>query len=821
MTSRKRGRFAASLAKRAAMVAVAALGLYQCAAFFRYGGTAPFFSYDDSLGNVAFSLAETGRYGFLSSPLLGDHGVRADGFFNYGPFYFMLGAALSWLFGPSVMVLRAIHPGMIVMITILSLGWFGRRSIAVAVVLAIGAWTMFKLGQWPMIRPDPLVSALALTGVVAAGRAISRNCAASWGVAGALCCAALLTHPVAWPLAPGLIVVWLIWGVERLASRGGAAVSGLLLAGCAAGVGALLPVLLSLAAIGSNLPVFLAFVGAYNDSMENMGPGFLVNAGTHFLATWGAVSRVWWLGGILAVGLLTAGGLLLAIPRLTLARRRQVLSLVLPPMSLWLAYELGMANLPKYHSGYTIFSQLGALWAACSGLAALPLVLRGRSGFGLRRLIGPAALVVAVIGDLSVAGVAGPWESAADLGPPFARLQAEIDAQLPSRATIWGPALLGMRAGSRTDLVATEQALELLNSLPQAARIEVLPQFLMMSGEDFYSWATHLPPQLAQELQPFLIAFAPPYGPVRIYCRHCRRQGDPVLPNLAIYDHGRERWWRGRFPVLVPPPAAATVAPAHVESLAPEGGDLVAKTTLRLDLPAGLWAVLLHLPYGETGGFVVSHSEPQAALSLDGNRFTRSVTPFFSGETSVTGIIEHGGGPFFLSLLGDRAGLTVGSAVRLTLPVEDGDVALPMPPPSSWRPSRLTSDVRATAGGGMVVTGAPGGRGYLLLSPPFALPPQSDITIRLSLERRSGVPMVGVLNSLGGWRVLPQDPSQPLRLRTHGAEQATLVLVSEGAVGGRASSFELSQAIGRVRSLPERPFYGQVLADCAQGRGCP
>jgi hypothetical protein len=48
--------------------------------------TAPFMNPDDSIPNVAVSLAEHGRYGFLSSPTQGLHDVdRTHAFFNYGP----------------------------------------------------------------------------------------------------------------------------------------------------------------------------------------------------------------------------------------------------------------------------------------------------------------------------------------------------------------------------------------------------------------------------------------------------------------------------------------------------------------------------------------------------------------------------------------------------------------------------------------------------------------------------------------------------------------------------------------------------------------
>src|SRR5713101_8116416 len=58
---------------------------------FHFVNTAPPLNVDDSIPNVAVSLAEHGRYGFLSSPTQGLYNVdRTHAFFNYGPLYFWL-----------------------------------------------------------------------------------------------------------------------------------------------------------------------------------------------------------------------------------------------------------------------------------------------------------------------------------------------------------------------------------------------------------------------------------------------------------------------------------------------------------------------------------------------------------------------------------------------------------------------------------------------------------------------------------------------------------------------------------------------------------
>src|SRR5579871_4167895 len=85
--------------------------------FFGYTETYPYVATDDVLGNLSYALAKEGRYGHLANPIQSGMGgwintevlTRHDGFLNYGPWYFYLGAGLIWLFGYSLALLRSIH----------------------------------------------------------------------------------------------------------------------------------------------------------------------------------------------------------------------------------------------------------------------------------------------------------------------------------------------------------------------------------------------------------------------------------------------------------------------------------------------------------------------------------------------------------------------------------------------------------------------------------------------------------------------------------------------------------------------------------------
>ena len=91
----------------------------------------PYLEVDDSIPNVAVTLAEHGRYGFLSSPTQGTREVdRTHAFYNYGPLYFYVASAAVWLAGPSLLLFRLFHPAGLIVIVALWLWTFRRVGVA-------------------------------------------------------------------------------------------------------------------------------------------------------------------------------------------------------------------------------------------------------------------------------------------------------------------------------------------------------------------------------------------------------------------------------------------------------------------------------------------------------------------------------------------------------------------------------------------------------------------------------------------------------------------------------------------------------------------
>src|SRR5215471_2210547 len=113
---------------------VAAVAIYAAAVihdFYANADRAVYAAVDDGEANISYSLATLGRYAFPASPVLLDMS-RMQGQFNYGPWYFYLGAAIVWFFGFSLTALRSIHLWVIVGAVLTAFAWLRGRDRVVA-----------------------------------------------------------------------------------------------------------------------------------------------------------------------------------------------------------------------------------------------------------------------------------------------------------------------------------------------------------------------------------------------------------------------------------------------------------------------------------------------------------------------------------------------------------------------------------------------------------------------------------------------------------------------------------------------------------------
>ena len=143
-----------------------------------------YLSVDDGLANEAYTLVSPGRYGFLASPEISGL-PRHHGEVSYGPWSFYLAAALIWLFGYSLTLVRSIHLWVILSTVVTASAWFrGSGRAAAATTFGLTILYAYLADQWPMARPDSLVSLFAVAlFIVCAGLGLTRGGARATGLA--------------------------------------------------------------------------------------------------------------------------------------------------------------------------------------------------------------------------------------------------------------------------------------------------------------------------------------------------------------------------------------------------------------------------------------------------------------------------------------------------------------------------------------------------------------------------------------------------------------------------------------------------------------
>jgi len=191
------------------LVALAAATAVTIHRFSIYIDHYPYLAVDDGLANVSYTLASHGRYGFLSSPVQGYTNLtRHRGFFNYGPWYFFVGAGAIWLFGYSLSILRSLHLAGILVVAVLGGVWCTRRHHAAAgAAFVVALLYCFDRAHWPMVRPDIAVSVFAAFLIVVSSHAIEKPSVWLWAVVGLAAGCAAFSHLIAWAMIPASALI--------------------------------------------------------------------------------------------------------------------------------------------------------------------------------------------------------------------------------------------------------------------------------------------------------------------------------------------------------------------------------------------------------------------------------------------------------------------------------------------------------------------------------------------------------------------------------------------------------------------------------------
>jgi hypothetical protein len=629
--------------------------------------TAPFMNPDDSIPNVAVRLAEHGRYGFLSSPTQGLHDVdRTHAFFNYGPLYFYVASALTWLIGPSLQLYRMLHPAGLVFIVLASIWVFRRTSLVGTAILAAMIFDVYLTSQWPLARPDIMVSVCAALMLSFAARAIDSGGWWNWFAMGFFAASAVTTHQIAAAMIP---VAGIIWAWSALAewsrptdteTRRSAAASfaALFLGGAAA-------VLVYLLAIDFRLKDLWILGTA---GMKVQPTPYLVSLHRFFDYAWASWAQIWRRSteaAFLAAFLLAIGGWFLREPA-----RRRVLAFVMPPVVASLLYQLSLGFYGNQHTGYVILSQVTTCWAVAAMFAVVVASLRDQAG-GWGRALELAAIAAAiwmVVGaESSWARTPSMWQVRAVGNTDISDYVRQVVAPLPERAAVWGSLYFGLDAGDRTDLVQFGQVWPVLrDDFRPEQRKELAPDFLALSSYELDSDAIRSIAGYDTTLENFgklfpgvryrlvNLVYAPPFGVTREYERLMEpQQNVPSSPPGVAVNTGAERQWSGTLsaPLDVKFSAAGPVtANVSIYALNPQRAAL---SSVSADLPPGFFLIDVELERtnSDLAGFILA--TPGRYFYWRGNwtDFSMPTAQYVTGDRKVWMLEDHLYSPFYLNKL--------------------------------------------------------------------------------------------------------------------------------------------------------------------------
>lgn len=753
--------------------------------FFHSANSAIYLSADDGVANISYALATEGRYGFLSSPVLAGM-ARHDGLFSYGPYYFYIGAALIWLFGYNLVLLRSIH--LIAMLGISAAGGFWFRRVgagSLGTLFAAGVLMSFERGQWPMVRPDSLVAVFGVGLVVSAGVAIRTGKARYWFLAGFAAACGAFTHLVAWAMVPAAALTLAVgYLADARDDDGRWRRPPALLAPLAALVaGGVLGAIGFYASFGFRFEDQLAFLRDYQQYTGSMSG--LSDPGGSFgsLVVRHFEQAYWYLPYPMAylvwatVVAAPAAVVLLSIVA-PASQRRSALAMLGPPAVLWLAYLASLGVYNNFHAGYALLNQILWLWNA-TALVAVAVGFAGPQP-ALRRAFGVTVWLVSFgvgVGMLTFFAQRTDYRAlaAAALTPINQYLDHVLDI-LPARARAWGTVEFGVEHPGRIQLVQFWDGIKVLEVLESDRRARLSPDYLVWGhAENGINTnavlATNGTAKLRAEdtarlVGPFRLNEAfpearyvvmsltvgAPYGVTRVYASS---NGAPTLerPLVNAYDPANHRWNRAlgaRRPVAMTQVAAA--------SLQIGGATPVRQAiqTLQGELEPGSYLLKVGLAPGlpaDQAAVFVASAAPSPQGNITDPTANTDVSPWFAGEPAVYLVYDHAGGPFFVSQYGTTTPAMRDVEASPIVPLTDyAGIPREVPPEhglpaGQWVASFPEITVTANSDGrGVAVVGNSTLYGYQAYGPRIAVQPGQTMRLSVPVTVSEGRGCLGVLD---------------------------------------------------------------------------
>jgi hypothetical protein len=797
--------------------------------FFHTAGSAVFLSTDDGVANISYALATEGRYGFLSSPILAGLS-RHDGVFSYGPFYFYVGAALTWLFGYHLMLLRSIHLAVMLGIAVAG-GWWFRRACAGAIgaLAAIGLVMAFERSHWPMVRPDSFVSMFAVALVMFAGAGIRTGRMRYWFGAGLAASGGAFTHLVAWSLVPAsaaiLVVSYLADarhddGRWRRPTAVWAPLLGLVSGGAIGAVA-------FYASFGFRIGDQIGFLRDYQRYTGSMS-GLSDPAGSFSNLLLRHFEQAYWylpypLGYLVWTVLVAAVVAVISLIASRAPERRAGLAMLGPPVVIWVVYFTSLGVYNNFHGGYAILNQVMWLWTS----AALVAVFVERLGRwrSWQRAVSAATWIVALVIGVGMLSVLAPRTNyraiaAASLTPINEYLDRVLGA-VPARARAWGSVDFGIEHPGRIQLVQFWDGIKVLEDVPLENRRGLAPDYLIWGSVEngINATATLAVNGRAQTtaddregVAPWRLfaAFAdtryrlvsltvgPPYGVTRVYAW---TQGLPAIvqPRVHVYDP-THRHWNDAIGETVNVP---TVEAPSAEIRAAGAPVLTAVGTVAGDLPAARYLLTILLAPGltpETAAVFVAHGSRDLPGDLTQPSSPLDISPWMIDETVVHLIYSHAGGPFYVSQFGSGGPAIATVQAAAILPLADyAEQRRAVAPEQALPASQWTAafpEIAVTpAPAGVAVVGNTTLYGYQAYGPRIPVQPGQRLRLRVPVTVTAGRGCLGVLDQTElRWLVAPDKLASEYEFTINDSRTVKPVLAD--CSGSPAAVSQLRATIG-------------------------
>jgi hypothetical protein len=767
---------------------------------------------DDGEANIAYALAAHGRYAFVASPVLLDQS-RMHGQFNYGPWYFYLAAAVIWVFGFSLTAIRAIHLWVIVAAVAAAFLWFrGRDRIAAPALFGLTMLYFFTVVQWPMVRPDSLVSACAIALVISVGRAFQTRRAVSWFVAGLAAACGAFTHLIAASLVVSALALygWFAFVELREADDRRLAVSRIRRSGAALAIGLAIGAAMFYASFGFDVAMQWRFLSGYRE-VTATGESFVAAIGRHFAMAFGFFPV--WVQASVWLTLVASWALVFAAPKIRPALTPMVRSHLLPAGMVWTLYIVSNGKYTNYHVGYAVLHQVMFPWTAAAVLWVVFALLEGREAPIARPLSFSAAMLVLVLTAVRLqARGAEPYSRVQGAQPvAFSDYAGHVLAPLPERATAWGTVFFGLEAPDRLQLVQPSDATVLMPRIPPAQRAALAPDYLVLgypelrdnllanlrgSGESYLQTMTSVLPGIGFRL--VSLTSGRPYGVTRIYARSVlaadRAQHVPVV---NAYDAESGRWYARLGAAAAPEFHAVTPATLHIEFDTPVP-PRTATATVAADLPPGQYLLRVSVTPGaeDVGNRLIAATTADMFEQKIGELGARGdFAAYVHGDRDVFLLSDHPGGMLYVSQF-DGAGASIAgvSATPIVDTLDGSERPVPaghLPPLSAWQ-AQDGVHIQGDAGH-IVVNGDASAYGYQLSSPVVRVNPGDRIELDVPNVVRRGRVCVGVVSADGRWLVTADVWRARVRFDTDASAGFRVVFANcRDRVANEKSLFEVS-----------------------------